>query len=400
MDNEINYDNTVEINEYLWRIGVLKDHSIISMTWGEIGKILNETFYENKDEYKSDSYWRKTYKKLKDSGYKDENEVSFEDPLITFSDGIEQKKVIARDERNAKARMVRSSARENNLLAILEDEIKRFEPIEFKEEKIVSYKNNNAVYALLSDIHYGMSFDSIGGKYNPEIAKSRLNDYANEIIRIGRETNAHECYISMLGDLISGLIHNTIRIENTENVIKQTIEISEYIAEFIHHVAKSYDKVYVNSVCGNHSRMSLKEDALNGERLDAIIPWYCKTKLENAHNVFFIDAFDDCTINGFRINGKNYIAVHGDFDKLKTNVIDFVTRITNEKVDTVVMGHGHVSKTEIGRTNIIENGCVSGSGDEFCIKNRLYGIPSQICMVVSERGIESIHPVEFNPKGY
>lgn len=51
--------------------------------------------------------------------------------------------------------------------------------------------------------------------------------YADAIIRIGKDSGAKDCYVSLMGDLISGVIHTTIRIENRENLIEQVTGVSE-----------------------------------------------------------------------------------------------------------------------------------------------------------------------------
>lgn len=86
--------------------------------------------------------------------------------------------------------------------------------------------------------------------------------YADEIIRIGHLNGAKDCYISLMGDLISGVIHTTIRIENRENLIQQVVGVSELIAAFLYKLAGSFERVIVNSVDGNHSRIDTSaEDA-------------------------------------------------------------------------------------------------------------------------------------------
>lgn len=140
-------------------------------------------------------------------------------------------------------------------------------------------------------------------------------NYANEIIRVGKNAGANDCYVSLMGDLISGAIHTTIRIENRENLIEQVVGVSELIAAFLAKLATHFENVIVNSVDGNHSRVDFSaDDALRAERLDALIPWYCKTKLQNYPNVHFTDNQLDSSIGSFSIFGKTYVCVHGDMD--------------------------------------------------------------------------------------
>ena len=87
---------------------------------------------------------------------------------------------------------------------------------------------------MLSDIHYGIAFDSYSGKYNSAIARERVMNYADEIIRIGHINKVSNCFVSLMGDLISGVIHTTIRVENRENLIEQVVGVSELVADFLY----------------------------------------------------------------------------------------------------------------------------------------------------------------------
>lgn len=91
-----------------------------------------------------------------------------------------------------------------------------------------------AVYAMLSDIHYGIAFDCYSGKYDSAIARERVMRYADEIIHVGRLHRASHCYVSLMGDLISGVIHTTIRVENRENLIEQVVGVSELVSDFLY----------------------------------------------------------------------------------------------------------------------------------------------------------------------
>ena len=118
---------------------------------------------------------------------------------------------------------------------------------------------------MLSDIHYGISFNSSGGKYNPELAKERVMKYAEDIITIAINNNIYTCYVSLMGDLISGSIHQPIRIENREDIIHQVIGVSELVASFLYRLSQEFDVVYVNSCrfkCGR--RAALRETGCAG----------------------------------------------------------------------------------------------------------------------------------------
>lgn len=388
MEEELN------MNDYLWRLGTLKENRTIVATWADLAKILNKTFFDEAD-YKDESFWRKHFKTLQQEGYRHGEQPDEDDALISFFAGVEAQRVRARDERIAKARNDRAIAREDALLNVLTDEIRRYEPNDIKIIPRAHDPNERAVCALLSDVHYGISYYTPTGAYDPLIAEARILKYAEEICKIGQYNNAHACYVSLIGDLISGLIHTTIRIENKENVIQQTVHMSEIVCEFIHRLSQNFDDVYVTSTNGNHSRLTFnKDDALNGERLDAIVPWYCKAKFEQIPSVHFIDGKFD-TYSLMNIFGKNYASVHGDMDKDAEKSIAYIEKAEDLRLEAIFAAHLHKAEGKFGQTDFIRNGCVCSSGDEHCIRNRLHGIPVQIVMIMTNEGIQSIHPIKL-----
>lgn len=384
------------VEDFLWRLGSLKEAGAISFTWPELATIFNE--YAEEDH--TESYWRKQYRQMRldrdvqEAIEIEEQEAIAQQPsnLRTYLREIEKRRVLARDERVSYTRTLRDEARKDAVVELFREEIRRAEPPVVRE-RIKTY-SDKAVYAMISDIHYGLTFDNYAGHYDSRIAEKRVMKYAQHIVRIGESAGADTCYVSLMGDLISGNIHTTIRIENRENIIQQVVGVSELIAAFLYYLAEHFETVIVNSVDGNHSRTEAKaEDALRAEKLDALVPWYCKTKLEQLSNVAFNDNLYDPTIGRFNIFNKTYICVHGDMDNDLKSSVNRIERMTNQKIDYILAAHLHVPEMRMEDVGYIRNGSVCGSGDEYTVKKRLFSPAAQVCMVVSEQGVESLHSV-------
>lgn len=382
---------TETIEEYLMRLGYLKESGQIKTTWDEIASILNEAYDENHGE----SYYRKLYKTKRDQTTVDVEDNN--ESIKALFNQVEKSRIRMRDERAAMNRKMREDARRETVLDIFREEIKTFEPPNIDNVNTTNNKTNKAVYVLLSDIHYGLQFDNLAGKYNKTIAWKRMREYANVIIEAGKANEAESCYVSLLGDLVSGLIHPTIRIENRENVINQVIGASEMVCDFLYTLSKNFKRVIFNSVSGNHSRLDPNiENTLKGERLDALIPWYAETKFENFDNVSFGGTKIDDTISEFFINGSHFVSIHGDFDRGSSELYNYVTATTKIPPDYVVCGHMHVPKMDFSNTPIIQNGCLCGSGDEYSTSKRYSTDPYQVFMIINSCGkVESIHPVNL-----
>lgn len=388
--NTLNKRHDETDNEYIIRICSMKEDSELDATWPEVASILNVNL-KNGEPPRDESTWRKKYKRIKEKNQNEDNDKR-EDYI-----SLEKQRYKINDERVAYRRAVREDSRVEATLEILKNEIRKFNKEDYIEfDRDFDNDKEKSMYVMLSDIHYGMTFKNLAGEYNSDIAKKRLNKYANSIIEKAKESGAVDCYVSLMGDLISGMIHNVIRIENKENIVEQVIGVSECISKFILMLAGYFDSVHVNYVGGNHSRVDYNlEDSLRGDRLDALIPWYCKTKLDNVKNVTFYDDSYDPTVAVFEIYDKLYVATHGDMDKSFTEAANRLENIVGRRPDVFLMAHMHVAEMKFENVTFLRNGSVCGSGDEYTMKKRLFGPATQTCFTVSEDGVESVYVIRL-----
>ena len=369
---------------YLIRLGKMKDARTIALTWTELAMILNSSICP--DFPKTESYWRKRFHSLlSENLYPSQDDADEQTEIQRFR---------AKDERLSYSREVRSQARWDETLDLFSKEIERYQGKTPHVTDRPSMIKEKAMYVMLSDIHYGLSFDSVVGKYNSELAWRRMRQYAKEIKERGISCSV--CYVSLMGDMISGLIHPGIRIENKENLIEQVVGVSELTAEFLYDLSTYFDYVYVNSVDGNHSRPDPKlENTLRKERLDSLVPWYCKAKLEQIDNVKFVDNVIDNTIGSFNIFDHLYVCVHGDLEKNLKASAQNVSKLIGRHIDYFLSAHTHVAEFCFEDTRYITNGSLCGSGDDYTVRNRLFGPPVQVCMVCTADGVESVCPIEL-----
>ena len=379
------------LDEYVWRLGSLKKSGKLEVKWDDIASMANEAFSVSFDE----SPYRKRFKFMEALMTPPADITQFSGEVVHNLQSFQRTRQQLRDERSAYRRAMAEDARLSTFCELLLEAVNKAEPVEYKAEETPD--TQKAVYAMLSDIHYGMEFHNSAGEYSPDIAKKRVMEYAEYIISLGIKEDTDTCYVSLMGDLISGQIHSSIRVENKENVISQIIGVSELVVAFLRRLSEAYKFVYVNSVDGNHSRLEANlQDDIRNERLDALVIWYCRTALANVEQVHFEANTLDSSIGLFEIFDRSYISVHGDLDKDYKDSVHKIHDLYDKRIDYFLAAHMHVPTMRLENTAFIQNGAVISGGDDYTMRNRLFAKPQQVCLVVTPEGVESIHSVRLH----
>lgn len=305
---------------------------------------------------------------------------------------IKKQTILMRDERNELNNKIREFARAEKIINIFKEIIsEEVHPYEcFTPTTLPSINSEKDMVIMLSDIHYGLMSNNSFNYYDTEVAKERLQKYLEKIFDIVELHEPKDCHLVLGGDLISGVIHSTIRSENMENVVTQIKEVSELISEFTFFLSGRFENVIVHHVPGNHSRVTQrKDDNDHGDYLDSLIPHYMKAALKHIGNICIDiekDNYLDDEISCFWVRNNYFVAVHGQNDSVK-NVLNNMTRMCGFIPDAVLLGHRHTNGlTTIDKTKVVECGSLSGT-DSYCIENRLIGNPEQICFLVTEDSV-------------
>lgn len=391
MSNTYKRQDNESYLDYKARLLLGKLDKTIDLDWSEIVDLLGldcSSDHLRKTAYGFKEAYEHYQEQLKNNIYDEDILNQLDLKRIEF----EKEKQKFYDQRTAYKQLVRSDARFDELKDIVHNTIKSITP--YENAKINITKSDNDLLVGLNDIHYGIEIDNYWNKYNSGIAKQRLEKYINEIVSIKDTHNSENCYITANGDLISGNIHYTINLSNKENVVQQIIGVSELISWFITELSKHFNKVYFSVVAGNHSRLSIKDNSPKDERLDDLIPFYIKARLQNILNVTVLDNHIDNTMYMVNIRGLNYVGIHGDMDKV--NSILKLIEMLPDKVYAVLMGHLHHNQTNyIQGYKTLMSGSLMGV-DDFCIEKRILGKPQQAVAVCDDKGIKCVYDIIFD----
>ena len=169
--------------------------------------------------------------------------------------------------------------------------------------------------------------------------------------------------------------------------------VSELISQFLAELSKHFNNVVFTVVAGNHSRLGNKDESLKNERLDDLIPWYVKARLQNLNNIIITKNIDN-TMSVVDIRNKKYVCVHGDYDSGKSAIQSLVL-MSGQDVYAVCCGHLHHNSMDyINNIKVIMAGSFLGM-DDYCISKRIIGIPQQLVCVCDENGVRCSYDVCF-----
>ena len=253
-------------------------------------------------------------------------------------------------------------------------------------------ESDNDMIISFSDVHAGINIDNFWNKFDSYELKNRLNQYLDKIFEVYVRHGSENIYV-ILSELVSGIIHPTLRIENNQNLIEQFLTVVNYCAEFLAELSYRVNTVHVYIAPGNHSRISpKKEESLSGENMDILAIPFLAAKLQNFDNIKFHENTIEQSIAMFSVRGQKIFSAHGDKDTPDTVVQKF-TMLFGMKPDIVYLFHRHFnSMTTVYDTRVVQSGCMSGP-DSYCMDHRIRNKPEQTISIVSEDGLDCLYNV-------
>lgn len=403
--------------DFINRVCMIKEFNP-ELTWRDVQDVVNTTLdFEYSDSWYRKNYTNKSFPKFL-YGSADQFIEQLDPVNITKFDysidtninpeadllfELRKERIKNSDERSQMMAAVRRLAREETLL-----EIANQVALTLADKNILpNYEyiintGEKAAILQLSDWHYGIEINNPWNTYNPEIAKDRILKLRARVYDICKANDVKYLYISNLGDLISGRIHETIRLQNRIDVITQSLHVAQMLVELMAWFSQYFTVRYI-STTDNHSRLEPKKElSLDLESLTRVIDPLIKLQIENLQlkqqcgEVEFIESPYGPDIATFDVFGYKIGAVHGHKDSPKA-VVNNVSLMTRANYDMILTAHlHHFSCDEQHNTVIVSNGSLMGV-DEYAESLRLTNKPSQNVIIVSQESVaESIHRIALN----
>lgn len=299
------------------------------------------------------------------------------------------------DQRTAFNKVVRERAREEELNDIIVRTIENGMLPSFHYVPREIQPSDNDLLVSLNDIHYGAVVDNYWCKYNSDIFVDMLTDYLDRILEIARTHRSEGCIVWMNGDAISGSIHHSLAVSNKENLIEQVTGVSELIAGFLAALSPHFSYVKFISVAGNHSRLDTKDRAIRQERLDDLVEWYLKARMQSFDNVEIGCEKIDCSMYLVEIRGKTYLGIHGDLDSSPAS-IQSLQQMAGKPIYAVLLGHMHHNAMNVIQgIRMVMAGSFQGM-DDYCVSKRIFGKPEQLVCVCDAGGIRCSYDIDLS----
>ena len=238
--------------------------------------------------------------------------------------------------------------------------------------------------ALLSDLHIGVTCNNFYNTYNVDIAKKRLEHWADMVIRYCRYNEVERLNILNLGDLIHGLIHISARLEEQYDVVQQIMIASELLANALNKLTELNCEIIYRSVTDNHSRaVANLHEHIEKENFYKLIDWYLQERLKGTSIQFVNDNLDDSLGMFELLNGKKFAFAHGHLENINQIVQNWIGG-TRQFIDYIAVGHFHCEKAKSFQgTKVYVNGSIVGT-EQYALGKRLFSKPSQTFLIFDE----------------
>lgn len=377
------------------------ESGLLDIKWDSITDLVNREFREEDVEYKEAAY-RKPYsgaKRYYEAGvFNNLSEDKYFKELQIQKQELEKEQVKVRDERNELRRLIREEARKESYKDQILRSISEYQctPLLYDENKQFSGILNTDNDLLIScfDVHAGMKSENFWNKFDEDVLKERFNKYLDKIFEVQLRHGSENAFV-VLSELVSGLIHPTLRIENNQDMIEQFLCVTNYISEFLSELSYHFNNVHVYIAPGNHGRLSpKKEDNISNENMDNLVLPFLEAKLQNFKNIFCHGNEIEQSIAMFNIRNLTVFSSHGDKESME-KAIPNLTLFTGIRPDIYLCGHRHTNAMmTVYDSKVLQAGCLSGS-DSYCMDNRLRNRPEQLVAVINENGLDCIYDVKF-----
>jgi hypothetical protein len=327
-----------------------------------------------------------------------------EDPDFWVEEKVKQDKKVATHKAEAAyykklyESSIKDSSKKELIIDAIRDNTTAIPKVKQIRHKVISSNTRRrgskpqTMVAPLTDTHVGdrVSFDQTTGinEYNVDIFNRRLYGWTEQIILLAdyrrNIADIDELVIPMLGDMVSGDIHEELARTNIGNCMEQMMNGAFLISQSLMALSQHFSKIRVAGVVGNHGRMTRKIPSKD-KHMDwdhMLYQWVAAFCVEQKNIEFHIPKNFSTIIN---VANRNIFIMHGDSISGGGSSASFTRMVGQmrglqqqnqswgdvQRFDDIMIGHFHrIDEYDIGTGAMYICGTMKGS-DEFTT-NRLH----------------------------
>jgi hypothetical protein len=278
--------------------------------------------------------------------------------LLKEQAAIEYQKNQKRQDQHALKIMARETLFQEHLKQILANVTKSLNiPVCGYSKKKTNKNKKRILNLVLSDTHFHSLLDKkeVPTQFGPKEESRALASVVLETIDYKTQyRDETELYVHILGDLILGELHD---LRAGANLTNQFGAVVYYLIQALTHLARTFPKVVVRFVPGNHGRRKIRHDKrATNEKWDSyetMIMFSVKMALVSIPNIEIIIPYTPYyTYTAFNRHG---FATHGDtvinagFPSSSININKLRSQInewnagSHKKCDLFIVGHLHTA---------------------------------------------------------
>lgn len=340
-------------DQYIWRIGELKDKGLIDMTWPELGVLFN-TELRGGEKWWDESAYRKKYqyaRSLYENVFSKMVSEEYSKELAAKKREIEKVKKQIQTEKLEYNQWLREEARDELIAEKIIDAVNALKPLNFPEPIITENTAERSGVLMFGDAHFGVEFKIPGlngdiiNEYSPEIFYERMATLLLNVMGIVNREKLTEIYVFDLGDVIDGILRVKQLPKLKYGVVDSTVKYADYIANWLNTLSQ-YVKIKFRMTHGNHSELRMlgqPKGTFTEDNMGEIVYHIINTRLADNPNIEI--KRNDSGLIFEQIQGFNVLGCHGQVKNLEKAIKD-LSSIYNIQIDLLVGAHLHHAESE------------------------------------------------------
>lgn len=380
---EYNQQPDETLTEWKYRLLIGKARKQIKLSWTQIRDLLMLDC--TTDHIRHHAYGALGYESfIQEAAAYQENNIDTDAEAAELA--AKREKIRMQDQKRELNKLLREWARAEHI----DEEVKKAAQAAAKIKplqaaKPIQFSGGREAILILSDWHYGQKSANCCNTFNDAVFRQRIETLLSRTKEYCKRHEVQRLHVFALGDLVNGLIHVTTRINNTEDVIKQTMTVAEVLSDMLNNFSKTM-KVDAYFSRGNHDRVSAnKKESIAAESFFDVLPWYVRARIGDDQNIEIHNNTVDEEIVTAQIAGCNVFAVHGHKDR-PGKAVQNLSLMLRQFPDLVLLGHFHAAaEQDVQGADVVVNGSLCGT-DDYAMQLRRTSKPAQKLLIMGDGG--------------